>query len=180
MFRTFGTKYKIFLFNSIWRFILILQFLQFSDNLCSWSDWSDCSASCGSGFKIRQKTVSEDHGADIRNLGISECQRRKHTEKRTCFLPPCQGIFLNYLVKHIFWLSMIVDRCNSSIYQFLLRGYLRLWQNSWVPCFCVLLHFYDKVFEFLTVYKVPHPLSSLCAYVSTVLTFNVSMTSFVI
>jgi hypothetical protein len=125
VFRAFGTIYKIFLLNLISRFILILQFLQFTVNLCFWSDWSDCSASCGSGFKIRQKIVSEDHGADIRNLGISECQRRKQTEKRSCLLPPCQGIFPNYLFKNI---SMIIHghRCSKSIFQILLRGYVRL------------------------------------------------------
>ncbi len=116
---TFGTKYKIFLFNSISRVILILQFLQFTDNLCSWSDWSDCSASCGTGFKIRQKTIPGNHGADVRNLEISECQRRKQTEKRTCLLPPCQGIFLNYLVKNIF---IHGHRCSKVFIKFFWGG----------------------------------------------------------
>jgi hypothetical protein len=77
---------------------------------CIWSEWSECSASCGSGFQIRQKIVSEDRDveddreveedrdveedgeADIRNLDSFECQGTEETEKRNCFLSPCQGI----------------------------------------------------------------------------------------
>ncbi len=105
--KKFGTIWKVCLMNSISRsFEFRSIILHFIDGLCSWSDWSDCSASCGSGFQTRQKTVSKDREADIRNLESNECQGREETGKRNCFLKPCQGIVcskLIYLLKKVFF-----------------------------------------------------------------------------
>jgi hypothetical protein len=112
LFRTFSTICKMCLMNSISRsFEFRSIILQFIDGLCSWSDWSDCSASCGSGFQTRQKTVSKDREADTRNLESNECQGREETGKRNCFLKPCQGIEcskLIYLLKKVVFYSSIL------------------------------------------------------------------------
>ncbi len=59
-----------------------------TNDLCSWSDWSDCSSSCGPGFQTRQKTVL----IDIRSLAENtDCQGREEIEKQDCLLHLCHG-----------------------------------------------------------------------------------------
>ena len=121
--------------------------LQFIDGLCSWSDWSKCSASCGSGFQTRQKTVSKDREAGIRNLESNECQGREEIGKRNCFLKPCQGIVgctLIYLVLKVFF---IIVYCGNGFQHphFLITGLILV--TKVFSSKCLLSTFFYRLFS---------------------------------
>ena len=60
-----------------------------------WSDFGTCSATCGSGIRVRRRMCNNPPPIG----GGDECPGR-HVQRQHCRRPPCTGMFMNTVINY--------------------------------------------------------------------------------
>ena len=66
---------------------VILLLLEIDGGFGDWSEWTQCSASCGDSFQERERSCNNP----VPQNGGADCPEEELTETRKCDVPACPG-----------------------------------------------------------------------------------------